>query len=205
MLHVGGGNGFGAGGQNFVSRPVPLRGLQPSLPAHRRGHAHRRARLSRYIAGWPIIYIATCWTAAIGCRPINILASAISSTLPTQSILYPILYYVGYYILYNRNLFLIVFLYFSAPSFLIFCLVFDTIVPGCMHHRTTQAWISVWTFWTRAAVTFFRPCERWPSNRLMVSSWSALPTILRLSRSRYIRFLYSLASFFDLRPRRINQ
>lgn len=154
-----------------------------------------------HIAGWPIIYIATCWTAAIGCRPINILASAISSTLPTQSILY----YVGYYILYNRNLFLIVFLYFSAPSFLIFCLMFDTILSGCMHYRTTQAWISVWTFWTRAAVTFSRPCERWPSNRLMVSSWSALPTILRLSRSRYIRFLYSLASFFDIRPCRINR
>jgi hypothetical protein len=57
VLHVGGGNGFGAGGQNFVSRPVPLRGLQPSLPAHRRGHAHRRARLSRYTYCWLAHYL----------------------------------------------------------------------------------------------------------------------------------------------------
>jgi hypothetical protein len=80
-----------------------------------------------HIAGWPIIYIATCWTAAIGCRPINIQASAISSTLPTQPILYPILYYGGYYILYNRNLFLIVFLYlyFLLPILLFFYFLFD--------------------------------------------------------------------------------
>lgn len=48
-ITLGSGNGFGSGGQDFVGRPVPLRGLQSSLPTHRRGHAHRRTRLSRCV------------------------------------------------------------------------------------------------------------------------------------------------------------
>ena len=48
-MTLGGGYGFCTSGQDFIGRPVPLRGLQPSLPTHRRGHAHRRARLSRWV------------------------------------------------------------------------------------------------------------------------------------------------------------
>ena len=45
---LGGRYGIGEDGQDFTRRPVPLLFLQPSLPTHRRGYAHGRARLSRY-------------------------------------------------------------------------------------------------------------------------------------------------------------
>ena len=74
--YIGGGNGFGAGGQNFVSRPVPLRGLQPSIPAYRRRHAHRRARLSRYIG--PLFIALLSLLAAYKYRPPPYIPSLLS-------------------------------------------------------------------------------------------------------------------------------
>jgi hypothetical protein len=128
VLHVGGGNGFGAGGQNFVSRPVPLRGLQPSLPAHRRGHAHRRARLSRYTYCWLAHYLYRYLLDSCHWLPTNKyigLRNIVHPPHTVYTIPYSILYYVGYYILYNRNLFLIVFLYIYIFSFLFFYFLFD--------------------------------------------------------------------------------